>query len=363
MMDLKNQNVLFFSRTMGMGGTSNVMIQMCKILKPRVKKIVVCSTGGPMVENLEEMGIEHIQIDDVGTHTFKTFFNILKQVSHIIKEYKITVVHTHHRMAAFYTAVLKKKYKFIFINTSHNTFYNNKFMTRFAYKRANLIACGGMVKKNLVNYFGIPEHKVTVVHNAIEKFDGKVEIISELKKLKDDGYYLVGNVGRFAEQKGMEYFIDSYPLVKKESNKIKYILIGDGVDRGKLEDQIERLEIQDDVIFLGFRRDVQNVLSQIDLLVLSSLWEGLPLTPIEGFSVGKTVVATAVDGTVEIVKDGKNGFLIPAKDSESIAEKVLWLFNHPNSQKEMERMAFEIFETQFSFDRFAEKILNYYIYV
>lgn len=84
MMDLKNQNVLFFSRTMGMGGTSNVMIQMCKILKPRVKKIVVCSTGGPMVETLEEMGIEHIQIDDVGKHTFKTFFNILKQVSHII---------------------------------------------------------------------------------------------------------------------------------------------------------------------------------------------------------------------------------------------------------------------------------------
>lgn len=55
-MDLKQQNVLFFSRTMGMGGTSNVMIQMCKILKPKVNKMVVCSTGGPMGKNFRRNG-------------------------------------------------------------------------------------------------------------------------------------------------------------------------------------------------------------------------------------------------------------------------------------------------------------------
>lgn len=202
--------------------------------------------------------------------------------------------------------------------------------------------------------------QVTVIHNAIEKFDDEVVVDKTLKKLKEDGFYLVGNVGRFAEQKGMEYFIKSYPMIKKKTDRIKYILIGDGVDREKLKSLVNQLGIQEEVIFLGFRRDVQNVLSQVDLLVLSSLWEGLPLTPIEGFSVGKTVVATAVDGTVEVVDDSKNGYLIPAKNSEKIAEKVLYLFEHPETQKQLEREAYRTFQNEFSFEKFSEKVLNYY---
>ena len=225
---------------------------------------------------------------------------------------------------------------------------------------AKLIACGEMVKKNLVDYFGFNASQVTVIHNAIEKFDDEVVVDKTLKKLKEDGFYLVGNVGRFAEQKGMEYFIKSYPLIKKKTDRIKYILIGDGVDREKLESLVNQLGIQEEVIFLGFRRDVQNVLSQVDLLVLSSLWEGLPLTPIEGFSVGKTVVATAVDGTVEVVDDSKNGYLIPAKNSEKIAEKVLYLFENPETQKQLEREAYRTFQNEFSFEKFSEKVLNYY---
>lgn len=359
-MNLKQQNVLFFSRTMGMGGTSNVMIQMCKILKPKVNKMVVCSTGGPMVKTLEEMGILHIQINDVGKHDPATFIKVINQISKIIKNEEITVVHTHHRMAAFYAAVIKKRHNFILINTSHNTFYNNKRITQFAYRNAKLIACGEMVKKNLVDYFDFNASQVTVIHNAIEKFDDEVVVDKTLKKLKEDGFYLVGNVGRFAEQKGMEYFIKSYPMIKKKTDRIKYILIGDGVDREKLKSLVNQLGIQEEVIFLGFRRDVQNVLSQVDLLVLSSLWEGLPLTPIEGFSVGKTVVATAVDGTVEVVDDSKNGYLIPAKNSEKIAEKVLYLFEHPETQKQLEREAYRTFQNEFSFEKFSEKVLNYY---
>lgn len=225
---------------------------------------------------------------------------------------------------------------------------------------AKLIACGEMVKKNLVDYFDFNASQVTVIHNAIEKFDDEVVVDKTLKKLKEDGFYLVGNVGRFAEQKGMEYFIKSYPMIKKKTDRIKYILIGDGVDREKLKSLVNQLGIQEEVIFLGFRRDVQNVLSQVDLLVLSSLWEGLPLTPIEGFSVGKTVVATAVDGTVEVVDDSKNGYLIPAKNSEKIAEKVLYLFEHPETQKQLEREAYRTFQNEFSFEKFSEKVLNYY---
>ena len=359
-MNLGEQNVLFFVKTMNMGGTSNVILQLCKILQPHVNKIVVCSVGGPMVENLSKMGIKHIKVGNVGCHRFSEAIKILRQLNDIIKQENITIVHTHHRMSAFYTAFLYKKGRFKFINTAHNTFYDNKLMTKFAYKNANIIACGKMVKKNLVDFFRIPCEQVTVIHNAVEPYNEKVEIIDVLQQLKNEGYYLVANVGRFSKQKGMEYFIDSYPLVKKEIDKIKYVLVGDGEDREKLKKKISELGMQNDVIFLGFRRDVQNVLSQIDLLVLSSLWEGLPLTPIEGFSVGKTVVATAVDGTVEIVENGNNGFLIPAKDAKAIAEKVVYLFKHQDKQKIMEEEATKTFVNEFSFEKFSDSIVNYY---
>lgn len=359
-MELEKQNILFFSRTMEMGGTSNVMIQLCQILKPFVNKIVVCSRGGNMVNILEQMEIKHIEIGDVGKHTPFEMFKILRQVGRILRDENITVVHTHHRMAAFYTAVLQKFNKFVFVNTAHNTFYNHKVMTRFAYKKAHLIACGEMVKKNLTNYYGLPDNQVIVIRNAVQAFDEDIVAVEKLTKLRDEGYFLVGNVGRFAEQKGMEYFIASLPIVKKEYPLVKYILIGDGQDRGKLVRQVENLGLDNDVVFLGYRKDVQNVIAQLDLLVLSSLWEGLPLTLIEAFSVGKTVVATDVDGNVEIVADEKNGCLIPPKAPEAIAEKVLELIKHPEKRRKFEDNAKITFIKEFSFERFSEKVSRYY---
>ena len=359
-MELRKQNILFFSRTMGFGGTSNVIIQLCKILKPEVNKIVVCSIGGPIVKSLSEMGIKHIKINDVGRHSPFNFIKVLKQLTKIKEKKKITVIHTHHRMSAFYTAILQKRFKFIFINTAHNTFENNKIMTRYAYKNANIIACGEMVKKNLAEFFGLPDNKITVIHNAVEAFDGDVKDIACLKELKERGFFLVGNIGRFTKQKGFEYFIDSYPLVKRQINKVKYILVGDGIDKEKLIHQIKSIGAEEDIILLGFRDDVQNVMAQLDLVVLSSLWEGFPLTPIESFSVGKTVIATAVDGTVEIVKNGENGYLIQPKNPAAIAEKVVYIVSHPELCRNLEEQARYTFIKEFSFNQFSKRILKYY---
>ena len=89
---------------------------------------------------------------------------------------------------------------------------------------------------------------------------------------------------------------------------------------------------------------------QLDLIVLSSLWEGLPLTPIEAYSVGKTVVATAVDGTVEIIRDGIDGCLISPQNSEEIAEKVNYLIENPDRKRNMEIQAVERYREEFSYE-------------
>ncbi len=359
-MELKKQNILMFPRTMGLGGTEGVVLQLCRILQPKVGKIVVCSSGGVHEAKLKEMGIPHYTIPDIEKKSPQTILKVLTAVSGIIRKEKITVVHTHHRMAAFYTRLLRLFHRITPVNTSHNTFTDKRALTRFALSGSHLIACGEMVKKNLVDAYGIHADRVTVIHNAVEPFTGELHPDEAFSALRQAGYALVGNVGRLSEQKGMEYFLRSLPGVKAAYPNVKYIVIGDGEDRAKLEALIDELNIREDVRFLGYRSDIRNVMSQMDMLVLSSLWEGLPLTPIEAFSMGKTVVGTAVDGTVEVIDHEKNGLLIPARDPAAIAEGVLRLLADIPLRKQFEENALKTFHEEFSFDIYARRVEAFY---
>ena len=159
----------------------------------------------------------------------------------------------------------------------------------------------------------------------------------------------------------MEYYIQSLPEILNKHPNTHYLVIGSGELEENLKEWARYLNVDNNVHFLGYRVDIQNLISQIDLVVLSSLWEGLPLTPIEAFSVGKTVVATAVDGTVEIVEDGKSGLLIEPKKPEQIAENVIWMIEHPKEKKLMEQEAKKRYEREFSIERLAKEYVKFYI--
>lgn len=359
-MQLRDQNILIFTRTMDLGGTENVVLQLCEVFKPLVKKIVVCSCGGINVEKLQAMEITHYKIPDIENKSPKTIVTVCRSLLNIVKKESITIIHTHHRMAAFYVTLLRLYKNCYFFNTSHNTFFDKRVLTRFAYKNANIIACGEMVKKNLTETFGINSSKVRVVHNAVKPFNDKLIINSTLNHLHKQGFFLVGNIGRLSEQKGMEYFLGAIPVILAEQPMTRFLIVGSGEDEEKLKRLAEDLGVTDAVIFMGYRSDIQNIMRQLDLIVLSSLWEGLPLTPIEAFSVGKTVVATAVDGTVEIVKDEYNGLLVKARNSKQIANKVCELIQNVERRKMYERKAKETFEKEFSFELFGQRYVHAY---
>lgn len=86
---------------MQLGGTENVILQLCEILQPKVNKIIVCSCGGVNIKKLNEMRIKHILIDDIENKSILTILNTSKTLKRTVKEEQITIIHTHHRMAAF----------------------------------------------------------------------------------------------------------------------------------------------------------------------------------------------------------------------------------------------------------------------
>ena len=353
-MKLQDQNILFFTRTMKLGGTENVVLQLCEIFKPLVNNIVVCSCGGVNENKLQELGIKHYRIPDIEDKNPLTVISVAKHLRKVVSDEHITVVHTHHRMAAFYVRLLGIHKYIHFINTSHNTFNDKKYLTRFTYKDCNLIACGEMVKKNLQEVYGL--QNVSVIHNAIKPFGEIITPDKTLNNAKENGKFLIGNIGRLSEQKGIEYFIRAIPSVIERHPEADFFVIGSGED----EDKLKRMGNGLPVTFMGYRSDIQNIMSQLDIIVLSSLWEGLPLTPIEAFSVGKTVVATNVDGTVEIVKDNYNGKLVKPKDSAELAEMVCWMIEHQDERMKMEKSALETFENEFSFNKLAQSYIGYY---
>lgn len=358
-MELKNQNILFLTRTMNLGGTENVILQLCEILKPKVNKIIVCSCGGINESKLKDMGIKHIKINDIeNKNPIKILNNIIK-IKRILKNEHITIIHSHHRMAAMYANLCANK-KILKIANSHNTFYDKKYLTKLAYKNTKIIAVGNQVKNNLVNFYHIPSSKISVIYNGIKEYKGTIHIEPLFGEDKSNGNKVILNIGRLSEQKGMEYFIKSAKLVLEKNKKVKFYIIGTGEDEGKLKQLVKDLDLEKSIIFMGYRNDIQNLISQCDFVVLSSLWEGLPLTPIEAFSVGKTIIATAVDGTTEIVQDHVNGLLVNPRNVKELTNAINYLIDNPNIQKKLEKSALNRYKSEFSFDKLCQNYIKYY---
>lgn len=356
--------ILYFTRTMNTGGTEKIILQLCEIMKDKAE-VLVCSCGGIHIPTLAGMGIRHYVIGDITDRSPQNVISVLRSIRKIVISEHVDIIHTHHRMAAFYVRILLKMLRATgenirFIHTMHNTFYDKKILTKFAIEKAEILAVGKKVMDNLTNVYKIPINQVTVIYNGVSEFDGKINEVELIKKYHEKGYFVIGNCGRLTEQKGMNYFILSMLFLLKKCPKTKAFIIGDGEQKEQLVKLVNNLGLSHDVLFLGYRNDMQSVMSQLDLIVLSSLWEGLPLTPIEAFSVGKTIVATEVDGTVEIVDDRRNGLLVKPKDALGLSVAIEELIKNKKERVQFEINARMTYEEKFSLDIFARAYNLFY---
>lgn len=146
---------------------------------------------------------------------------------------------------------------------------------------------------------------------------------------------LVGMVGCFKPQKAPLDFVRVCAKVRQEVRDARFILAGDGILRDRVEREVKARGLEDCFFLAGWRRDIPDFFSALDLFVLTSLWEGLPRVIPEALASGVPVVATDVDGTADIILDGSNGFLLKPHDIETFAEKIIQLLQNPDQAKKM----------------------------
>ncbi len=180
---------------------------------------------------------------------------------------------------------------------------------------------------------GLPAQKIVVIRNGsdCQRFDPARLVPSGLKSSlgfgPDDPVLVV--VGRLEPQKGHRVLLQALPAVRREFPTVRLVCVGGGTLRGDLEQQARALAQEDSVRFTGYQSNVADWLALADMTVLPSFYEGLPLVAIESLAAGRPVIATAVDGTPEIVLDGKTGILVPPGDQARLAEAICRLLREP----------------------------------
>lgn len=208
-----------------------------------------------------------------------------------------------------------------------------------------------------VSQYGKDRLEKIVRSDLVEEFERKTKIISmgvyTKNFQKNDNNRHAKNllfVGRLVEKKGVEYLLESIPLIRNQIPDIKLTIVGDGPLRKNLENLAKKLAITDCVDFVGFKTGQEkiNYFLSSSILVVPSIQtkngdvEGLPVVIMEGMAAGKPVVASNVGGIKEIVRENENGFLVKPKSPSQLAERLIYLLGKPNITKQMGQISFSL---------------------
>lgn len=184
-------------------------------------------------------------------------------------------------------------------------------------------------RKVRVVYLGAPVDEFSRPRSAEE-----VALVRHELGIRPDEF-AVGTVTRLHDSKGNSYLIDAARLVVAERPQARFFLVGEGPLRGALEAQAAQLGLGDRFVFVGFARDVARTLAAFDLSVFPSLWEGTPLTVFETLAAGKPIVATDADGLLDVLTDGLDAAIVPKRNAEALARKVVWAMDRPAERAAM----------------------------
>ncbi len=255
---------------------------------------------------------------------------------------------------------------------------NEKFMVSFNWflrifeekmlERANkIIAVSHFTKRELLEYYKVPEEKIRVIHNGVDvnKFkpaQDKRKVKEELGFKADDLAIL--SVGRLYARKGLFTLIESIPAIVERFKNVKFIISGKGQsdEMRKLLAHAEKFGVKDSIIFTGYYPDkkLPKLYQAADVFAFSTFYEHHPFAVLEALSTGLPVVTTSVGGIPETIDSGKNGFLVEPFNPKQFADRILYLLEHPAEASEMGLLARQTIMERFDWRIVVKDVLKVY---
>jgi glycosyltransferase involved in cell wall biosynthesis len=370
---MRKFTILHTIETAGPGGAETVVLNLASGLdNSRFRSIALLPREDWLSEKLREQGVPTFFVDSEAWYDFRMPFGMAR----LVRREKIDLIHSHLPGQNFYSCMVGLLTGRKTIATYHGAIELSQSgrlrgAIQFGWVRrsadAVVVVCdhvGGMLRDT-----GFPAEKIVRIHNGIspDRFqvagDGRLRRELGLR----NGTKLVGTVANLRQSKGYEFFIEAARKVVDAAPDTRFVAVGDidPIIAKPLFASIKRLGLQDRFLFLGFRTDVPEFLSELDVFVLPSVSEGFPLVALEAMASARPIIVTRSGGPQEIIEDGKTGLLVPPADPDALAEKICELLGNPERAAVLARAARAKLVSTFTlermirdYERLYERLLN-----
>lgn len=358
--------VLYLMNHAGKAGTERYVQSLVEKLKgDKIEPYFAYNEEGLLVERMKDLGVQTFQI------TMKNPFDLLaaRKLARLCKKLDIDIVHAQYlreNYIALFSRLFNKKTKVMY--TNHFILVNNAVLRVWnrilSPLQESIIAVCNNGKKMMIRN-GVDGSKIKVVFNGVDpEFWGepvKSTMREEFGIGEDEFVMFCGS--RFAYDKGHEFLINAIAELKKITNtKFRLVLANDGPLLEQRKQQVKDLGLEKDIIFIGFRKDMKNLISGSDLYINSSQHEALSFAIIEVLAAGLPVVATDMGGNGDIINDEtKCGMLVQYNDSKGLANTMKEIMDNPRLQAELRQNALKAIRERFSIDNMVTQAYNLYI--
>lgn len=308
------------------GGQQQVLYLNRELTRLGVDCLLVCTKGGELEKRARKAELNVRGLSLRGEWDILSAFAI----SRLLKSFGATHLHLHSshaqgigmiaaKIAGFKNVIVTRRVDFPIRDHLANRWKYGPGVGRF-------IAISRAIAK-MLEEFGVPPERIRLVPSGVDPdraAPGSGAAFRRELGLKP-GQPLIGNIAHLADHKGQRYLIEAIPEVLKRHPEARFVIVGEGELEGELKKLSADLDLGGNLVFTGFRNDVDAVMDALDVFVMSSHMEGLGTIVADALAARRAVVATRAGGIPEIVEDGVDGLLVPPRDFGAMAEAIVRL--------------------------------------
>ena len=361
---------MLITRFFAIGGEELSTLSIALELKKRGHRVFWMSSNGPLIEELKRNDVDCLRAN-MGKRNILSFIMGTHDIWKFVRLEAIDIIHSQSAVPTIMSflarlAPLSKSIRILWHDRGlHDISY--PIVGQLFNYAADFVITNSNHERGKLLKDGLKPARVRTIHNCLNMpLPSKVapdhDLVREFKINQKD--YIIGTVRRLHPEKGGHYdLLKCAAEVLKDFPKAKFIIIGGGPLETQLRNFASKLNIEDNVIFTGFRRDLEKFYSIMDIFVLPSTWEPLGNVLVEAMAFGKPVVATNVGGIPEVVVDNETGILVPPADPSKLAEALLYLLQNPDIAKRLGEAGKKRVSDYFTIERLADELEEVYSFI
>jgi glycosyltransferase involved in cell wall biosynthesis len=329
--------VLLVTDSMSWGGAERHVVDLAVALSSRGYEVLVaCSAGGPLAQELHQAGIP---VRVLGGRLVKRRLSLAYawRLRRLLRVANCQLVHAHVHASEVAAALATLGLAIPLVVTEHTEGpWRGRIARRLSrwtwHRSSQVVVVSKPIWRNVVGRDRVPAERVSYVPPVPARLGFR-----QPPREKADMAVapIVGFVGRLQPEKGVDVLLQAAPIVLAVVPQATFVIIGDGPLRPTLEEQARQLGLISRVCFLGFRADVPRILTQLSMLAIPSRSEGTPLVLLEAMCAGVPVVASAIGGIKDVLRQGKEGLLVPPDDPAALAGALCSLLLDPERTRSM----------------------------